>query len=44
MFSGIIDEQADEVIEALAGIGLDLLGTRQMGDWVMLITQRRIPA
>lgn len=44
VFSGIIDEQADDVVNALAGVELDLLDTRQMGDWVMLITQRRIPA
>jgi len=43
IFSGIIDEQADEVTAALDGIGLELLGQRQEGDWVMLITQRRVP-
>lgn len=41
IFSGIIDEQAPEVIGALDSIGLELLDQRQMGDWVMLITQRR---
>lgn len=43
IFSGIIDEQAEEVINALDGIGLETLGQRQMGDWIMLITQRRPP-
>lgn len=41
VFSGIIEDQADEVVERLEAIELDLLGKRQMGDWVMLITQRR---
>ena len=41
IFSGIIEDQVDEVVEALAATELDLLGTRQMGDWVMLITARR---
>lgn len=40
-FSGILQEQADEVITSLDAAGLSLLGQRQMGDWVMLITQRR---
>ncbi len=43
IFSGIIEEQAAEVIEVLDRIDLRLLGTRQMGDWMMLITTRRIP-
>ncbi len=43
VFSGIIDEQAEEVIAALNRIDLALMGQRQMGDWVMLITQRREP-
>ncbi len=43
IFSGIIDEQAAEVIAALNSIDLHLLGQRQMGDWVMLITQRQEP-
>ncbi len=41
IFSGIIEEQAQEVIAALAAAELDLLDQRQIGDWVMLITQRR---
>lgn len=41
VFSGIIEEQSAEVIEALEGIGLEVLGQRQIDDWVMLITQRR---
>ncbi len=40
IFSGIIDDQADEVITALEAINLTLEGQRQMGDWVMLITRR----
>jgi ribosomal protein L11 methyltransferase len=40
-FSGILHEQAEEVIAALDAAGLALLGKRQMGDWVMLITQRQ---
>lgn len=43
VFSGIIEEQAQEVIEALESIDLEVLGQRQIDDWVMLITQRRIP-
>jgi ribosomal protein L11 methyltransferase len=41
VFSGIIEEQAAEVIAVLEAGGLELRGQRQMGDWVMLITQRR---
>lgn len=40
VFSGIIEDQAETVIERLDQIGLKLLGQRQMGDWIMLITQR----
>ena len=43
IFSGIIDEQAEEVAAALDSTGLKLLGKRRMGDWVMLITQRQRP-
>jgi ribosomal protein L11 methyltransferase len=43
VFSGIIDEQAPEVVSALDGIGLELQGQRQIGDWVMLVTRRRAP-
>ncbi len=43
IFSGIIDEQAEEVTAALDSTGLKLVGKRQMGDWVMLITQRQMP-
>ncbi|NDJ35224.1 MAG: methyltransferase domain-containing protein, partial [Chloroflexi bacterium] len=43
VFSGIINEQAADVIDALDGIGLALEGQRTLGDWVMLITRRRIP-
>lgn len=41
VFSGIIEDQADEVIAALDHIELKLLGKRQMGDWIMLITRRQ---
>jgi ribosomal protein L11 methyltransferase len=43
VFSGIIEDQVTEVVETLKSIDLDLLGKRQIGDWVMLITQRRSP-
>lgn len=43
VFSGIIEEQVDEVIQALESIELEVLGQRQIDDWVMLITQRQIP-
>jgi ribosomal protein L11 methyltransferase len=43
IFSGIIEDQAEQVVAALDRIGLVLLGRRQMGDWVMLITQRQAP-
>jgi ribosomal protein L11 methyltransferase len=43
VFSGIIEDQAEQVVAALDRIGLVLLGRRQMGDWVMLITQRQAP-
>ncbi len=41
VFSGIIREQAEEVIAALTASDLELLGQREMGDWVMLIMRRR---
>jgi len=44
IFSGIIEDQAAEVIAALDTIDLEVQGRRQMGDWVMLITTRRPPA
>jgi ribosomal protein L11 methyltransferase len=43
VFSGIIEDQAEEVIAALDAIDLELIGRRQLGDWVMLITRRRAP-
>ncbi|NDJ55226.1 MAG: 50S ribosomal protein L11 methyltransferase [Chloroflexi bacterium] len=43
IFSGIIDEQAEDLITKLDSIGLKLLDTRTLGDWVMLITRRAIP-
>lgn len=44
VFSGIIEEQADEVAAALDEAGLAELGRRQIEDWVLLITQRKAPA
>ncbi len=44
IFSGIIEEQAPGVIAALDEVGLATLGQKQMGDWIMLITQRQPPA
>ncbi|MBN1430913.1 MAG: 50S ribosomal protein L11 methyltransferase [Anaerolineae bacterium] len=40
IFSGILQEQADEVIAALASAGLALSDQHQIDEWVMLITQR----
>ncbi|MBN1312572.1 MAG: 50S ribosomal protein L11 methyltransferase [Anaerolineae bacterium] len=41
IFSGILQEQADEVISALAAAELTLLDQLQMGEWIMLVTQRQ---
>ncbi len=41
VFSGVIQNQVEQVAAALDAIGLKLLGTREQGDWVLLITQRR---
>jgi ribosomal protein L11 methyltransferase len=41
IFAGILQEQVDGVIEALAAADLEVMGRREMGDWVMLITQRK---
>lgn len=41
VFSGIIESQVEDVTAALDAADLKLLGKRQQGDWVMLITQRR---
>jgi ribosomal protein L11 methyltransferase len=41
VFSGIIQEQMQDVVSALDACDLPLLGHREMGDWVMLITRRR---
>ena len=43
VFSGVLKEQAAEVIAALDAADLPLLGSREQGDWMLLITQRRIP-
>jgi ribosomal protein L11 methylase PrmA len=40
VFSGVINTQVDQVTSALDAIGLKLRGTREQGDWVLLITQR----
>ncbi|HEC22073.1 MAG TPA: 50S ribosomal protein L11 methyltransferase [Chloroflexi bacterium] len=41
VFSGLIEEQEPEVTAALEAIDLEVIDRRQMGEWVMLITQRR---
>jgi ribosomal protein L11 methyltransferase len=41
IFSGVIESQVDDVVAVLDAVDLKLLGKRQQGDWVMLITQRR---
>jgi ribosomal protein L11 methyltransferase len=41
IFSGVIETQVDDVVAVLDAADLHLLGKRQQGDWVMLITQRR---
>jgi ribosomal protein L11 methyltransferase len=43
IFSGVIEDQTAEVVAALDAIDLQLLDTRQMGDWMLLITRRRYP-
>ncbi len=43
IFSGITRDQVDEVAAALDRADLPMMGKREMGDWVMLITQRREP-
>lgn len=43
LFSGIIDDQADDVEAALRSAGLEPVARRQQGDWV-LIEARRPPA
>nr|MBN1228767.1 50S ribosomal protein L11 methyltransferase [Anaerolineae bacterium] len=42
IFSGILAEQVSELIPLLESIDLELIGQRQAGDWVMLITRRRV--
>lgn len=37
ILSGILNEQADEVIEVYSGLGNDLLERREIGDWTTLI-------
>ena len=39
--SGIVQSQVEDTVAALDKAGLKLLGQEAMGDWVMLITQRR---
>jgi ribosomal protein L11 methyltransferase len=43
VFSGVLKDQAGDVIAALDAADLPLLGARELGDWMLLITQRRIP-
>jgi ribosomal protein L11 methyltransferase len=43
IFSGILQDQVEEVVAALDRADLPLLGQRKLGDWVMLITRRREP-
>ncbi len=38
--SGILEEQADEVREALQAAGLHIVSRRQKGDWVSLISKK----
>jgi len=40
LFSGIIQEQADEVVVALRKTGLEPTGRRQAGDWVLIEAKR----
>jgi ribosomal protein L11 methyltransferase len=40
VFSGLIEEQADDVIQILRQVYLHPVDQRQLGDWVMLVTQR----
>lgn len=41
IFSGIIDTQADEIIQALNQQGLDLEEIQPTNDWVMLVMRRK---
>jgi ribosomal protein L11 methyltransferase len=43
VFSGILKEQRANVVSALDAADLPLVGSRELGDWVLLITQRRNP-
>ena len=40
LFSGIIDEQADEVAAALADAGFQIMARHQQGDWLLLAARR----
>ena len=40
LFSGIIDEQAEEVAAALSRAGLQIAARRRMGDWLLYETRR----
>ena len=42
IFSGIIDEQADEVETALRQTGLEPTARRQDGDWILIEASRRV--
>ncbi len=41
IFSGVIDEQKDEVCAALEQIGLAVQDIQQRGDWLLIITERQ---
>jgi ribosomal protein L11 methylase PrmA len=40
LFSGLIEEQADEVEAALRRTGLESYERRQQGDWVLIEARR----
>ena len=44
ILSGILQEQAQSVVEAAGGKGLLLQEKRQMGDWVALAVSRKVTA
>ncbi len=41
IFSGVIDEQQDEVCSALEQIGLTVRDIQQRGDWLLITTERQ---
>jgi ribosomal protein L11 methyltransferase len=40
VFSGLIEEQAEDAVETLREIGLHTIDRHHLDDWVMLVTQR----